>query len=123
MRFSDIDMMGHVNHARYLGYLEDAHLAFMTSADGPGLELRNVIIARWEVDYVKPATLSDQPLTVNLWVTHVGRSSFALGYALEQDGAVAVRASSVIVAYDYTRERSQQLSQAQRAGLERWRAA
>lgn len=123
MRFADIDMMGHVNHARYLGYLEDAHLAFMTTADGPGLELRSVIIARWEVDYVRPALLSDQPLTVNVWVTHVGRSSFSLGYAVEQEGSVAARATSVIVAYDYSRGRSQQLTPAQRAGLERYRAA
>ncbi|MFN2569212.1 MAG: acyl-CoA thioesterase [Candidatus Dormibacteria bacterium] len=121
MRFGDIDLLGHVNHARYLAYLEDAHLAFLTSAEGPALSLTGVIIAHWEIDYVRPATLASDPLRVSLWVNHVGRSSFALGYTIDQAGDVAVRASSVIVAYDYAQGRARQLTPAQRAGLERWR--
>lgn len=121
MRFGDIDMLGHVNHARYLSYLEDAHLAFMTSSEGPELSLTGVIIAHWDIDYVRPALLEAEPLTVSIWVTHVGRSSFALGYTVDQRGEVAVRANSVIVAYDYAHARSRQLTPSQRAGLERWR--
>lgn len=121
MRFADIDMLGHVNHARYLGYLEEAHLAFITSSEGPGFPLTGVIIARWEIDYVHSAVLSPEPLTVSLWVNHVGRTSFALGYTLEQDGQVAARASSVIVSYDHSARRPRHMSPTQRAGLERFR--
>lgn len=122
MRFGDIDLLGHVNHARYLAYLEDAHLAFITARDGPQLALTGVIIAHWDIDYVRPAALDAEPLTVSIRVTHVGRSSFGLAYTIDQRGAVAVRANSVIVAYDYAHGRSRQLTPTQRAGLDRWRS-
>ena len=103
MRFSDTDAMGHVNNARFLSYLEDARIELFRwlVARGAGIAESGVIVARIEIDYVRPLRLRAEPVLVSIWVTHVGRSSFTLSYTLEQEGEVAARARSVMVAYDY----------------------
>ena len=121
MRFSDTDMMGHVNHARFLGYLEDARIGLLRSAGARGADLSGggVILARMEIDYVRPLMLRDEPVEVDVWVERIGTSSVTLGYRLCQDGEVAARAASVLVAYDYSAGRSRPLRDEERAGLER----
>lgn len=123
VRFSDTDAMGHVNHARFLSYLEDARIALFTSlADSYGIEggdliSRGAIVARVECDYVRPLLLRREPVRVDTWVERIGRSSFTLAYTVTQDGQVAARASSVIVGYDYATDRSRPLSDADREAL------
>ena len=43
VRWSDPDTMGHVNHARYLSYFEDARMALM--ATSPSGESQRVALA------------------------------------------------------------------------------
>ena len=119
VRFSDTDAMGHVNNARFLTYLEDARIALFRRFLEQGVSIieSGAIIARIEIDYVRPLVLRPEPVTVSIWVTAVGRSSFTLAYALEQDGAVAARALSVVVSYDYSAEAPRPLDDAQRAAL------
>jgi acyl-CoA thioester hydrolase len=116
LRFSDYDAMGHVNNARPLTFIEDARLAFMTSLKTP--VTGGVIVARTEVDYLRPIVPSREPLAVSVDVGDIGRSSFRLVSEIEQDGTVAARASVVMVAYDYGEARSRPLTDDERAGLE-----
>jgi acyl-CoA thioester hydrolase len=123
VRFSDTDAMGHINHARFLSYLEDARIALFTSlADSYGIEggdliSRGAIVARVECDYVRPLYLRPEPVRVSTWVEKIGRSSFTLAYTIEQDGQIAARATSVIVGYDYAAERTRPLSDVDRDAL------
>lgn len=116
VRFSDTDQLGHVNHARYLTYCEDARLALLAELSG-GLAGRGLILARVECDYVAPAFLDRGAVTVAVAVTAVGRSSIGMGYELTQAGAVVARARSTVVAYDYDHSRSRPLDEAERAAL------
>lgn len=119
VRFSDTDAMGHVNHARFLTYLEDARIALMAQAatDGRGLQDAGVILARLEIDYRRPILLQPALLSTAVWVTRLGTSSVQLAYRLEQAGAIAAEATSVLVAYDYAAACSRPLSADERAGL------
>ncbi len=125
IRFSDADSMGHVNHARFLTYLEDARVAFLAGLpDGDGDLLRTgVIMARAEIDYARPIRLDDEPLRVELWVEKVGGRSFTLGYRILQRGELAARATTVIVAYDYAAATSRVLTEAERELLRAWEPA
>lgn len=124
VRFSDTDAMGHVNHARFLSYLEDARVALFTSlADSYGIEggdliSRGAIVARVECDYLRPLFRRPELVRVDTWLEEIGRSSFTLASTITQDGQVAARARSVIVGYDYAADRSRPLSDVDIEALE-----
>lgn len=84
MRFGDTDMMGHVNNASYSTYLEDARIALFATAAHAGQAA--LILARTELDFVRPAQFGLGPVRTSVWVEHVGTKSFRLGYVLEQAG-------------------------------------
>ena len=119
LRFSDTDAMGHINHARFATLFEDARIGLMRSLapDGEDLATRGMILARLEIDYVRPLVLDDEPVTVRAGVVRIGTSSFAVDYALEQRGAICARGLSVLVAYDYRAGRSRPLTPSERDQL------
>ncbi len=98
IRYADLDPNGHVNHARYLIYLEEARLAFrrMLEAD-PGLPDGVIwpvaeLTIRYRRSAVYPGTLG-----VELAPIHVGRTSFTLGYGVfDRDGCVAVASNRAV---------------------------
>ena len=102
--FSDIDMMGHVNNARYFTYLETVraeHMYNLTKGeDAQGL---GVILARAEIDYKAPARWLDV-LLVKMRTITVGNSSWAYEYEIfdEKNNRVIATGKTVQVAYDYT---------------------
>jgi acyl-CoA thioester hydrolase len=92
IRYSDLDPNEHVNHARYLIYLEEARLAFRRLLNHEHGLPEHVIwpIAELTIRYVRSATYPGL-VTVELAPIHVGRSSFTLGYGVfDRDGCVAI---------------------------------
>jgi acyl-CoA thioester hydrolase len=92
IRYSDLDPNEHVNHARYLIYLEEARLAFRRLLDQDWGLPASVTwpIAELTIRYLRSAAYPGT-LTVELAPIHVGRTSFTLGYGIfDQDGCVAV---------------------------------
>ena len=118
--------MRHVNNAVYLSYVEDARIAFFSSLnayDGKGFIGRGLIVARTEVDYVKPALFGRGPVQVTVDVQAVGRKSFRMGYVLRQGEDEVARAATVMVAYEYKTQQSRPLDDAERSVLEAHLAA
>jgi acyl-CoA thioester hydrolase len=92
IRYADLDLNEHVNHARYLIYLEEARLAYRRLLDREfGLPAEVTWpIAELTIRYIRSAAYPGS-LTVELAPTHVGRTSFTLGYGIfDQAGCVAV---------------------------------
>lgn len=117
MRFGDTDAMGHVNNATFLTYLEDTRVAFFRHVSGELIVLAGLILARTEIDFVKPILFGVGPVRTTAWVEHVGTKSFRMGYTMEQDGAVVGRAVAVMVAYDYAAGASRPLTADEKAAL------
>lgn len=101
VRYEDLDINGHVNHARYLAYIEEGRLAlrrhFNTTLGLPaslGWAVGALSI-RYHRSVLYPATVrvETQPI-------HVGTTSFTLGYGLFDNGHCAVTASSRSVCLD-----------------------
>jgi acyl-CoA thioester hydrolase len=92
IRYSDLDPNEHVNHARYLIYLEEARLAFRRFLDRE-LGLPETVtwpIAELTIRYLRSAEYPGS-LTIELAPIHVGRTSFTLGYGIfDRNGCVAV---------------------------------
>jgi acyl-CoA thioester hydrolase len=110
LRWSDPDMLGHVNHARALSLLEDARLAMVDRQPGGSM-----ILARLEVDYLRQLYYRvAEPLCVSSWVTRLGTKSLTLRQELVQDGEVAILADVVLVMFDFAGDVSRALTDEER---------
>jgi acyl-CoA thioester hydrolase len=137
LRWSDMDVFGHVNNARLLTLYEEARVALMfIGARRHGLTSfeDGVVILRHEGDYLRPIdyrTEGARPprVRIEMWVEDVRPSRFVIAYEMfgdgdgegGGDGAVASRARSVCVPFDLAARRPRRLSEAERAFLEPWR--
>jgi len=118
LRWSDPDLLGHVNHARALSLFEDARLAMADRGSG---SRPDVILARLEVDYLRQLYYrAGEHLAVRSWVPRLGTKSFTVRHELIQDGEVAIRADVVMVQFDYAANSTRALTDEERAHWSRY---
>lgn len=99
VRSYELDALGHVNHAVYLNYLEQARFDALAAGGFPLAEMaaRNwgVFVVRIEVDYRKECRQGDL-LTVRTQVDEFRKSSMVIGQVVEApNGDTAVEARVV----------------------------
>ncbi len=113
MRWADMDAFAYVNNTAYLTYLEQARIAmFFDRYDGTFA--RGTVIARHEIDYLRPVVYHAEPLRLELWVGQIRGASFTVHYEVHDKGAIAARASSVCVVYDFALDRPRRLTPTER---------
>jgi len=119
VRFSDVDIYGHVNNVKYFEYYQEARLAFM-SALGRGEDLGSfsVVVARLDVDYKRPILFRTDPYAVESWVSRVGKSSFGLAAEIKDGDTVLSRAQAVMVTFDLETQAARPLTDPERKRLE-----
>lgn len=106
VRFADLDALAHVNHAKYLTYMEQARIAYAADVWGWDGQMQNLnmIVARIEVDYLAPLLLQDK---VAVWtrISRLGTKSFDFLYVLTKltnpAPEVVATGKSLMVMYDY----------------------
>ncbi|HEY3010998.1 MAG TPA: thioesterase family protein [Micromonosporaceae bacterium] len=116
LRWSDMDVYGHVNNARFLTLYEEARVAMMfVGARELGLTSfeEGIVIFRHEIDYLRPVDYGD-PVRIEMWIDEIRPSRFTVCYELFDRDAVASRARSVCVPFDLERQRPRRLSEAER---------
>ncbi len=96
VRFRDLDALGHVNNAVFLTYFEVARAAYFGRLERDWVEKGHFILARAEVDFLRPILLED-PVEVGVRVVRLGRSSFDMEYLLLAKGKEAARGKTVQV--------------------------
>jgi acyl-CoA thioester hydrolase len=99
VRFSDIDLLGHVNNVRYLDYLADAQTEL---AVGVFREARvsgtvDLVVARNEIDYIGQMNLRPEPYAVRCRVEAVGTTSVTYELELLDGDRVMARCRTVTV--------------------------
>lgn len=106
IRFADIDAMGHVNNAIYLNYFEQARMQFFQAAIGGDWDWKRdgIVLARNEVDYMRPLLLQDHIL-IDTHVEKIGGKSLTIAYVVydesDEGRVVYAQGRSVIVSFDY----------------------
>jgi acyl-CoA thioester hydrolase len=112
VRFRDVDVLGHVNNAVYLTYMESARMAWWFQVTRQR-DLRDigVILARAEVDFRSPASYGDL-LDVGVACASIGRSSFTLelDVADHRTRRLVAEGRAVMVRFDYAANRSVPIS-------------
>jgi conserved hypothetical protein TIGR00051 len=96
VRFRDLDALGHVNNAVYLTYLEVARAAYFSRLEPDWVGKGHFILARAEVEFLRPILLQD-PVEVGVRVVRLGRSSFDMEYLVLAAGEEAARGKTVQV--------------------------
>jgi acyl-CoA thioester hydrolase len=125
VRWSDIDMYQHVNHATMVTILEEARVPFLAPAFGPAITTVGLLIADVRVTYKGQLRLTDSPLQVTIWVQRLRAVDFTLGYEVRSVNAdpqskPAVIAESQLAAFDINDQRLVRLSPHHREYLQRW---
>jgi acyl-CoA thioester hydrolase len=111
VRFSDLDALRHVNNAAYLSYLEEARIAYFNDVlDLPRNSLNiGAIIARIEIDYLRPIVLGDE-VEILTRVSKIGNKSIDVEHLLilvrEGENSHAAAAVTKLVSYDYKKLQS-----------------
>lgn len=127
MRWSDMDAYGHVNNVQYLRFFEDARIeAFGAhrpgAADGSMLDT-GILVARHEIEYLKPLSWRPEPVHIDLWITTLKGATIEVGYEVYDQPADGARiryavAESTLVIYDLVAERPKRLAEADIARLD-----
>jgi acyl-CoA thioester hydrolase len=125
VRFSDVDVYGHVNNVKYFEYYQEARIAFILSLDEPLFDpadesTMRQVVARIDVDYKRPILFRPEPYAVETWVVGIGRSSYDLGCRIvggDGDDTVYSTGQVRLVAFDLATQRSRPLSEEERSRL------
>ena len=102
VRFSDIDVLGHVNNVRYLEYVQEATTSLLldclreAAVDGHV----DFVVAWTEVDYLGQMNLRAEPYDVWARVTHVGTTSVTFEAEIRDGERVMARCRAVEVSLD-----------------------
>lgn len=119
VRFTDLDVLGHVNNNIYLSYFEMARVHYFRELLGIDWDWKKntVVLAKNEVEYIQPVLLTHQP-EVFMFTEHIGTKSFTLSYELKVNGIIFAKGRSVLVAYDGENGVSMEIPSKMREALE-----
>jgi acyl-CoA thioester hydrolase len=125
VRWSDIDMYQHVNHATMVTILEESRVPFLQPAFGGEIIDTGLLVADVRVTYKSQLTLLDSPLQVTIWVQRLRAVDFTLGYEVRSVNAApesrpAVIGETQLVAFDIKKQQLVRLSPQHREYLQRW---
>jgi len=125
VRWSDIDMYQHINHATMVTLLEEARVQFLREAFEVDIRTIGLLIAEVTVTYKAQLRLTDSPLQVTVWTKQLRTVDFTLGYEVRPvhaapDSRPAVIAESQLATVHIEEQRLVRLSPHHREYLQRW---
>ena len=93
IRFSDVDVMGHVNNAVYLSYFEYTRLYYFEALVGPQWNWieQGILLVKKEVE---------DKATIEMSIGEIGNKSFTFHYELRVNDLVYTKALSTLVCYN-----------------------
>jgi acyl-CoA thioester hydrolase len=126
VRFKDVDMMRHVNHANYLSFVELARLKYydhVLGADTDWHLQHGLIMARFEIDY-KSAVEYDDTVVIYTRCSKLGNKSFEMNWIMNKarDGKeeIAAEGKAVIVCFDYRLKKAIEIPADRREKIRRY---
>lgn len=126
VRWSDMDVFQHVNHARMVTLLEEARIPWLFEDDRPTVALRDgCVLADLHVKYRGQLRHDDTPLDIAMWIEQLRAVDFTVGYEVRAATAApgspaAVTATTQLAAFDIETQRLRRLSEPEREYLAQW---
>jgi acyl-CoA thioester hydrolase len=122
VRFRDVDVKGHVNHAVYFSYFEMARCEYWMSLFSLArLSDIDFIVVHAECNYLQPAQYAEW-LDVYVGVTGIRNSSFVMEYEARarRPRRVVATGSTIQVIYDYSSDQTKRMPPSMRRKIERF---
>ena len=122
VQWSDLDALGHVNHARIVTWMESARMALFLKLglEAVGQPTQGPILAHLSVDYLAPIHYPGAVLSC-AGIERIGQSSFTMCYTVCDENDVTrliARGTTVIVMYNYETQSKLLIPDAMRSELE-----
>jgi acyl-CoA thioester hydrolase len=105
VRFSDVDVYGHVNNVKYFEFFQEARI-LMTAQVWKGLEPISIVVAQTDVDYRVPILFRPEAYDAWSWVARVGSRSATIESLIVDGDTVLARARVTVVFFDEQTQRS-----------------
>jgi acyl-CoA thioester hydrolase len=116
-RWPDFDALGHLNHAVYHVYLDEARDDVLRKTVGDFKVWPNVV-AHASIDYRSEVPLGTREIIVRTRIASVGRSSVHFEQAIATpSGVLAADARAVLVAWDPETRRSREMGDDERSAF------
>jgi len=116
-RWPDFDALGHLNHAVYHVYLDEARDEALRNTVGDFDAWPNVVVHA-SIDYRREVALGVREIIVRTQIAEVGRSSVRFEQAIvTPDGELAAEAEAVLVAWNPETRRSREITPEERQRL------
>lgn len=119
LRMNDIDCLRHLTATAYMELFEEARAAWMIGS--LGLTSPNYVVASQTIDYLEEVLHEESPVTIELIVTDVGRTSVRVAEQLVAAGRVRARSSATLVMWDLRTPR--EITRDERAALDSFAAS
>ncbi|MFT8396025.1 acyl-CoA thioesterase [Propionibacterium sp.] len=117
LRWSDLDVQGHVNNVAALDFTQEARARFMAESPAPALLVDGSVLVSQRIEFLRPLVLSDEPVDVGLGATKVGAARFSMAYQLRQNGELCARVATVMCPFDFENQRVRRLTDMERECL------
>ncbi|MDY6808747.1 acyl-CoA thioesterase [Gordonia sp. HNM0687] len=123
VRWSDMDVFAHINHARMVTLLEEARIPWLFYDERPTAALREgCVVADLHVRYREQVRHDEGPIVVTMFVEQLRAVDFTVGYEVRRgtdgpDAKPAVTATTQLVAFDVDAQRLRRLTAAEKAHL------
>ncbi|UIJ63794.1 acyl-CoA thioesterase [Amycolatopsis acidiphila] len=123
-RWSDMDVFGHINHARMVTLLEEARVPLLfgeASEQGLAEFAKGMVVVKLSVHYQAPIVVDGQDIRVEVSMRDLKFASATLDYKVHSgpsaDDRVAVVADTVLAPYDVETGRPRRFTEQEREFL------
>jgi acyl-CoA thioester hydrolase len=123
LRWADMDAYGHINNVIFLRYLEEARIDLMfrlAPGEGAASFSGGSVVARHEIDYLRPLVHRHEPVVIETWVTDITAASMTVRYEVKDTDTLYARAATVVVPYNLAKQRPRRITAEEKAFLARY---
>ncbi|SMX99587.1 acyl-CoA thioester hydrolase [Brevibacterium iodinum ATCC 49514] len=117
VRWSDQDLLGHVNNARMITLIEECRVRWMHEIRAGHITGGGLLVARQTIDYLVPVMYGPE-LKMTVTVKKLGNSSFTINTRGDQDGRQVFDHDCVLVHIDRDSQKPTPLTPELRAVFE-----
>lgn len=114
LRFSDLDLNGHVNNVSFAILFQEGRTSFLRAvreaASDPAMAFS---VARLTIDFLNEMAIPGS-VEVGTRILGIGRSSLTMGQGLFRDGACVGTSRAIMVRVDRAARRSQPITEVER---------
>lgn len=119
LRWSDQDLLGHVNNAKIMTLVEEARVrtVMQLQQDNQWNGPLDMVLRTSQTEFLRPVMYTGD-VEVNVWISRIGNTSFVMQHELVQDDAVCATVEAVVVMFDNAKQVPMTIPEHIRSALE-----